>query len=161
MVSELRKIILFPEALIYVFGLMSLAQKILFIFGFIGLLCLIFQFVIFPLVCEFYIVPRIEEKVGKKLGYSYILNLVPFGKYFNRNIEISSYILDRYYAFKKRGERSVPFGKERFSLKHVGYTIDMVSKPELIFAFLVSINLYVMGVSFAMATIAALLSQSS
>lgn len=124
------------------------------------ILNIIYGLIISPLICRFYIVPKIEKKVGRKIGYSFILDILPFGRFFDRDIEISRYIIDRYYAFKKRGERGVPYGYESFALKHVGYTIEMISKAELIFAFSERISFYMGSVSFMIALIAAALSQS-
>jgi len=125
------------------------------------ILNIIYGLIISPLICKFYIVPQIEKKVGKKLGYSYLLSLVPFGRFFNRGMEISAYILNRYYAFKKYGERGLPSGCKNLALKQVGYTIDMISKSELIFAFSIRINMWVGSISFIIAFIAAVLSHSS
>ena len=131
---------------------------------FAGILCLpivalnvIYGLIISPLICEFYIVPGIEKKTGKNLGYSPLLSYAPGGRWFDRDIEISTYILNRYYAFKKYGERSLPVAGNRLALKQIGYTIDMVSKGELIFSFLVRINLYASAISIIIATIAAML----
>ncbi len=119
------------------------------------ILSAIYLIIISPLICKFYIVPRIEKKLGRKLGYSPLLKFAPFGNCLDRQIEISKYIIDRYFAYKKRGEKSVPFGYNLFALKQAGYTIDMVSKAELIFSFMVEINLYVSAISFFIVFVAA------
>jgi hypothetical protein len=157
MVSEFEKLISIPKFIGYLFGIMTFNQIIVFIFGPILILSAFYLLIISPLICKFYIVPKIEAKTGKKLGYSPLLNFVPYGTYLDRQIEISKYILDQYYAYKKRGDRGLPMGSNLFALKHIGYTIDMVSKGELVFSFLVEINLWVSGISFVILFIAAAL----
>jgi hypothetical protein len=142
---------------VYVFHKLPWTDIVLLFFGYILIINIIYGLIISRLICEYYIVPGIEKKTGKILGYSPLLNYFWGGKWLNRDLEISAYILDRYYAFKKYGERGLPAGGNNFALKSVGYTIDMLSKGELIFAFSVRINLYTIGISMIIATFAALI----
>jgi hypothetical protein len=157
----IQNLILLPKALAYAFEQISLEQKIVLICALIWILSFVLKFLISPLICRFYILPKIEKKVGEKLDYSPILDLTPFGGFLNRDIEISNYILNRYYAYKKCGDYGLPFGLNKVGLKQVGYTIKMVSKSELIFSFFVRINLYVLGISFAVGVITSMLSKST
>ena len=112
----------------------------------------------FPIIYNFFIIPSIEKKVGKKLGYHPFLSLSPWGKLINRPLEISAYIRNRYKAFKKYNEIGLPAGYNSFSLKQVGYTINMMSKFEIFMSYWVQLNLrvtviaFIIGVCIAVAT---------
>ncbi|MDX2164464.1 MAG: hypothetical protein SFW07_03495 [Gammaproteobacteria bacterium] len=140
------------QIILDVFQKLSEAEVAFLFFGSVWIFTLILGFLIMPMVFNFYLIPKIENKIGKKLGFSPVLNLFPYGRYLNRWVEISKYILKLYIDYKKTGKCSLPAGYDRASLKQAGYTIDMVSKEEIFYSFVAQINLRLMIFSLVIST---------
>lgn len=140
MVSKLQTIELAPKAFLYLWSQASLYQKFVFLDVLLAIFVSIYSIIISPSLFQFFIIPKIEKKIGRKLEKD------PFAYYYKapltwgRDIEISKYILDRYKAFKKYNDRGLPKGFSTAPLKKAGYTIDMMSKSEIFFSWMVNFN---------------------
>lgn len=159
MVSESQQLMIAFDYMRYILNKLSWASIVLLITAPFLYLCFFYTLIVSPLICHLLIVPKIEKKVGKKLSSCFLSKYRPFGNYLSRQNEISRYIVDIYYAYKKFGKTGLPEGYYNFSLKQVGYTIAMVSKVELIFAFSIRIQMYIGTVSFIIAFLAAFMMQ--
>ena len=65
----------------------------------------------------------------------------------NRQTETAIYIINRYYAWKIKKDRGLPKYCDRFPLKKVGYTIDMISNKEIFFSFLLIVIIIITIIS--------------
>jgi len=60
MLSGFEKIVFFPEALTYAIGKLPLPNRIAFIFGMVFIIAAFFDLIIFPLIFNLYLIPKIE-----------------------------------------------------------------------------------------------------
>lgn len=140
----------------YIFDHRSLIQAINIISAFIGGFSLFFNaFILWP-IFNYYLIPRIEKKIGVKLMYADLYNYIPCGVGFIPPFEISFYITGRYLAWKFKGDRGLPTGQREYALKKVSYTIDKMSKKEILLslAFVTSVSLAMIFGVITMITIA-------
>lgn len=100
--------------------------------------------VISPLVFNYILIPRIEEKVHKELKYPDYLEYIVLGYFLYRHIFVAKYIIRRYIAYKFKGEMNIPPVASRTTLGRVGYTIKMMSKMEIFMSFMVVISMYIL-----------------
>jgi hypothetical protein len=96
--------------------------------------------VVSPVIFNYFIIPKIEKKLGHCIGYHPLLNGIFMGKWMCRQNEIAMYILNRYWAYLIRGDRGLPKFCDRFALKKAGYTIDMISRTEIFVSFLLMLS---------------------
>lgn len=101
-------------------------------------LCILYMLIISPLIFNFFIVPNIEHKTGRKIGHRIIDEYMWLGKWTNRQNWTAIYIVNRYYAWKFKKDYGLPTARyfNSFPLKLIGYTIDRMSKTEIFFSFL-------------------------
>ena len=124
------------EFIFFALGQMPFGMRVGFISSVIMLLLGIYIVNISPLIFNYYLIPRIEKKIGRKLIPHPLLKNIAFGKWMFHQNEIAVYLINRYYAFKFKGDRGLPKYCNRFDLKKAGYTIDMASRAEIFFSFL-------------------------
>ncbi len=141
----------------YVWHQLSWLYIVVSILVFIALLSMVYGLIISPLIFRFYIIPRIEKKVGYKLIYHPYVGFMPFAA---RSIEVSSYIIKIYRDYKKTGYRGVPDYYNSYSLKRVWYTVDKLSKAEVFFSYALKINLRICSVALFTSVILSILHQN-
>jgi len=87
-------------------------------------------FLILPLIFNFYIIPRIEKQIGKKLEYTLFgYNLFFFNSYFVRYGEIALYVFYRSLKLNIKNEE--------FALKKVNYDISTMQTTDKVLCFIV------------------------
>ena len=88
--------------------------------------------IILPLIFNFFLIPKIEKKIGKKLEYKhYIYQVALFGSFFGRYIEISYYMVVKFIASKLGFDpNKVNLGK-LLALQSVNYNIEEASYVEV------------------------------
>lgn len=124
MVSGFEKIVFFPEALTYAIGKLPLPNRIAFIFGMVFIIAAFFDLIIFPLIFNLYLIPKIEVKLTVRPIFRYGSSPNWF---LTKKSEVVAYITDRYFAWKKYNDCGLPAGYNGCALKFAGYTIKTVS----------------------------------
>jgi hypothetical protein len=134
MATEFEKLIVLKQGLTYVFNHMTIEQRIFFISALISMIGVFYGLVISPIIFNYFLIPKIEKKIGKKLGHHPFLDYIFLGVWSCRQNEIAIYIINRCWALMVRNDHGLPMYCNRFALKKVGYTIDMASKAEIFFS---------------------------
>jgi len=99
----------------------------------------IYQIIIMPIVFNYFIIPKLESKIGKKLEYRSYYNFFLFGNWSFKSIEIANYIFLRYLFLK-----IIPNYKWRYknsALAKVNYDIRTASKFEIVVSVFSMLNL--------------------
>ncbi len=121
---------------------MSLSQQALhFINNFSFIICLAgvaIDWIIFAPIFNYYIEPRIENRLNKKLQYLPMWRLLPIAGYFLcRHTELGIGIAPVYLRWKWKGETNNVKGLCLYKAK---YRIQDASKSEIVFACAASVN---------------------
>lgn len=119
----------------------SIDNKILSISIFFLCISSLKHFLFFPIVFNFKIIPRIEQKIGRRLQFSpkYDYHFL-FGSWFAKYLEISIHIFIKYLE--------LPFkdNKERALIK-VNYQCEEFSKQEIFWSLYAVLNIFVFFIS--------------
>jgi len=151
MVSGIEKLVLFPEALLFAIKELPLKVELIFIFSMLFVITAILDLIIFPVIFNFYLIPKIEKKLGIRLIFNPILNgHTPFCWFMSKKSQVSTYIANRYIAWKLHKDSGLPLGFNGFALKYAGYTIKMASKSEIFLSCWTRLNLSICLIAIAM-----------
>jgi len=97
--------------------------------------------IIFPLVFNLYLLPKVEKKRGKKIDDVLNSNIGYFpGSYLTKKTAFATYIIDRHQILKKRKEQSLLEGRDLTPLQSIGFNMDEISRAELFFSYWVKYN---------------------
>jgi|GEM_PF-4803126 len=104
-------------------------------------------FILLPYTFRFYIVPKIEKRIGEKLPFAMTLyQTQPFSKFFGRPFDIGQAIMNKYLIWKFTGKTDtgiwggarIPYSS--FAIMHVNYDIRDASFIEIFMSFLEIFN---------------------
>lgn len=117
-------------------------KNIMDISGIIASISSLVQFIIIPPIFNFYIIPNIEKKIGRKINFKnqFFMNNIrsPFLCYITKNVSVSFYIVFKYFGMsKKTFERNYSYSE----LSEIQYESESFSRFELFFSFFSLINL--------------------
>jgi hypothetical protein len=132
---------------------MQLNIEIAFIFSVLMFLMGFYMTIVSPIIFNYFIIPKIEKKLGHKIGHHPLLDGIFIGKWMYGDIEIAMYICNRFFAYIIRGDRGLPKFCNRYALKKANYTIDMMSKIEIF----MSIVLMLSGIALVICAVIALI----
>jgi hypothetical protein len=91
---------------------------------------------IFPIVFNYSIIPKIEKRVGTKIKWPSLIYLYPFGGFFMPSGLTAKSIFRAYLRYKFRGYT----GEARGVLGNMGYSVKVMTKFELSMSLLVFFN---------------------
>ena len=117
------------QAIVFTFLSMSRPERIILIVNICLFLSAINALIILPLIFNFTIIPGIEKKIGNKLEYNLPgYSLLPFRSYLAKYLEISLYILTKYFKIPKTLNPEYALVKARyqlaqFSIKEIAWSI--------------------------------------
>ncbi len=151
---DFGKIEFYIKGINWVFGQMPLKMEVGFIFALLMFVGMFYFSVISPIIFNYFLIPKIEKKIGKKLDYHPFIDYIFLGKWMCRQEEIALYLINRYWAMKFKGDYGLPKYCLRFGLKKAGYTINMASKLEIVMSFLLLVSTVVTVISAIIALIA-------
>jgi hypothetical protein len=92
--------------------------------------------IIAPPIFRFWIIPKIEDRVGVNLTVDPTRYIVPFPTWGMSPFEIPTYIVCKYIGCDLKGVRNPMPGTFYDSLKKANYDIKKASKEEIIISFI-------------------------
>jgi hypothetical protein len=107
---------------------------------------LIYSLLIDPIIFHFFVIPKIEKRVGEKLPYlNPLYNMQIFAKWFMPPLDIALSIVTNYCIYKLNGKKPGKMWgynlKSYCALQHIKYDITQASRIEIFFSFLSAINM--------------------
>lgn len=124
---------------------MPLRQRLRTIIAFLCFFAVINSMLIFPIIFNYLLIPKIEKRIGQKLNFCLAMyNGYLFGKFFCRYIEIMYSILILYFRFKLTRNPKDKKLASFFALGQIDYQISTASPFEIIMSFLGLINAFVL-----------------
>lgn len=130
------------------FAWTTVSEKISTVFMIMTLSSVLIGLLLTPIIWNFYLIPKIEKRVGEKFELFPWMNFFLFDFWVCPQIDVSTIIIKKYVAFK-RGKyflnKPVPPGKMKMAwLATVNYDIREASKIEVFMAFF-TLGMYVLG----------------
>ncbi len=116
-------------------------NKFFFFFNSIGFLVfLINSLIILPIIFNFFVIPNIEKRLGKKLEFSRFIYWGKSSIWFSAHLDIGHSIFAKYLIWKIWGKVRVGNPKVVYALYQLNYDIREASKFEIIMSFWTTLN---------------------
>lgn len=93
-----------------------------------------------PIIFNFFIIPKIEKKTGKKLEFAPYWNAFLFGNFIIGYAEIVEYIIIKYFALRFKKNPDAIRVNRKFALEKIKYDIRTASNFEIKMSFIAAIN---------------------
>ena len=111
-------------------------------------LCSIIALVIFPLIFNYIIIPRIEERLGAKIvSWGYIVEMRPLGRIYMKYMVVASSVLIQTVLLKffKNSDMLIKKSNKNaswtFDLAKANYDVRQATKFEIVMSFLALANI--------------------
>lgn len=125
----------------YIFNVMAVPDRITFISAFFALLAMFNGVITFPVLYNYFLIPRIEKKFGKKIDcYTSFTKYIGFGRFMCPAGFVAKDVLRLYFKKIFQGYDGI---LKKGVLKDIGYTINSATKLDIIMSFLLYFNNFV------------------
>lgn len=130
----------FINAFLNMFAAGSLWNRIEIILLLMMIFSALYLVLIAPIVFNYFIIPKIEKKIGSKLEFINWYEFYLFGKFSFRFAEIVSYIIIKYIALKLKKDPHKIKINSKMALMKINYDIKEASSIEIVMSFLTIIS---------------------
>lgn len=127
----------------YVYDRMPFSMMVILLAGFFTFFAVFNGTVIFPIVYNYFLIPKLEKRIGKRIVWPSMLKYIVFGRFMCPSGLVARDTLMLYFKYKFKGYKGL---LKNGVLKDVGYTIDSATKSEIRWSILLHLNMLICAI---------------